>query len=311
MKICVTTIYTDDMKDIANITAFDNFRKYCIINNYDLEIVNMSGRDIDRPVAWYKILEVKRILLTNKYDWVFFIDLDCLFMNNLIKLESFVDDSNFIIMPSNPDVQDHHMKNSYGDYGVASCQFLIKNCDKSIEFLDDIWLANDLPKDLIDKHDWEQRQFRYSVVKDNFKEGVKIIEPKLLNTYWYTNNIFFLMKYKNYNDNIWKIGDFIVHVPGLHRTERVRVISDLSYYSGGLISNFNRDKGVIKFSTLENLDNITINILDTNRNIISKYIFTQMLIDLSYWISLDEKHTNVIFESYNRDGLLISTNLIK
>lgn len=76
MKICVTTIYDDNMLDIANITAFDNFEKYCRLNNYQLEVIKIDYKK-ERHTSWCKILEVKKLLESNKYDWVFFIDLDC------------------------------------------------------------------------------------------------------------------------------------------------------------------------------------------------------------------------------------------
>ena len=227
MRICVTTIYDNNMQEMSKITAYDNFEKYCKLNGYDLEVINVDYEK-NRPTSWYKIVEVKKLLESNKYDWVFFIDLDCLFMNMTIKIETLIDDDYFVIFAANDDVQDHPVPNKFGVNGVAGSQFLIKNCKISMDFLDDVWSADDLTSDMINHHDWEQRQFRYSIVKDKFKDFVKIIEGKLINAFWYTNNVFFLMKYKNYNKEIWEIGDFIIHIPGLHGSDRIKLlVSDL------------------------------------------------------------------------------------
>ena len=308
MKICVTTIYDDNMLEIAKITAFDNFEKYCKLNKYDLEVINIDYEK-ERPTSWYKILEVKKILESNKYDWVFFVDLDCLFMNMTTKLESLIDDDNFIIFAANSDIQDHPVPNKFGVNGVNGSQFLIKNCQLSLDFLDDVWSAIDLPADIVNEHDWEQRQFRYSIVKDQFKDSVKIIENRLLNAFWYTNNIFFLMIYKNYNKEIWQIGDFIVHIPGLHGSDRLKIIGDLSYFSGGYISKFERQEDRLTLSSLVDLFDIKIEIRDLNENLISTYLFDNMSNKASYWIAVDSG-ISFIFRAYNKNDEMISAKII-
>jgi len=308
MKICVTTIYDDNMLDIANITAFDNFEKYCRLNNYQLEVIKIDYKK-ERHTSWCKILEVKKLLESNKYDWVFFIDLDCLFMNMTTKLESLVDDNNFIIFASNDDVQDYPVLNKFGTYGVAGSQFLIKNCQLSIDFLDDVWKSVDLPTDIVDEYDWEQRQFRHSIVKDKFKDSVKIIEGRLINAYWYTNDVFFLMKYKKYNKDIWQIGDFIVHIPGLHGKDRLKLISDLNFFSGGYIARFKRNNDILTISSLIDLNNIRVEISDMNNNLLFIYNFEEMSEKTSYWMSVLQSGS-FIFRAYNENNEMISAKII-
>jgi hypothetical protein len=41
-----------------------------------------------------------------------------------------------------------------------------------------------------------------------------------------------VFNFRGINDNVWKEGDFIVHVTGYTTEERVRILSDLNYFSG-------------------------------------------------------------------------------
>ena len=310
LRICVTTIYDENMLEMSKITAYDNFDKYCKLNGYDLQVINVDYEK-ERPASWCKIVEVKKLLESNKYDWVFFIDLDCLFMNMTTKIESFIDDDYFVVFGSNSEIHDHPVPNKFGVDGVAGSQFLIKNCQLSLDFLDDVWSAVDLPSDVINKYDWEQRQFRYSIVKDKFEKYVKIIEGKLINAFWYTNDIFFLMKYKKYTKEIWEVGDFIVHVPGLHGSDRIKLLSDLSHFSGGYISQFRREGETLTFLPLINLSDIKIEIADIDNNLISTYPFDNIESEFKYWISMAvSPNDSFIFRAYNKNGELISAKII-
>lgn len=302
MRICVTTIYTDNMLSIAQITAFDNFKRYCDINGYDLRVIHLED-NLDRPAAWYKVSEVKRLIEGDEFEWIFFIDVDCLFMTPTIKLESFIDDNHFLVIPSNGDVLETPIRNKYGSDGVASCQFLIKSCDKSIEFLDDVWSAIDVGDELINNHDWEQRQFKYSVVKPQFESGVNIVEEKLFNRYWYTNNVFLNFSYSEVNKNIWEVGDFIAHVPGYHREERRRILEELNILSGGVISKFERVGNKITFAPMIDLNSTVIRIY-INDIEVSHYTFESLNHKYEYYIIVNSDE-DLVLKTFDGNNKLI------
>jgi hypothetical protein len=94
------------------------------------------------------------------------------------------------------------------------------------------WEANGFPEGIdINTFDHEGRQTRITVSKPEFKDKVKIIEERLLNTFWYMNNPFLVFHFKGVNDLVWKPGDFIVHVTGYKVEDRVKILSDLNYFS--------------------------------------------------------------------------------
>lgn len=302
MNICVLTIYTENIRNIADITAFNNFKSYCKINNYNLKVINLDDSyvELERPAAWYKIKETERLLKSGEFDWVFFIDVDCLFMNPLIKLEEFIDDNSFLIIPSNNDVFETPIKNKFGSNGVVSCQYLIKNTTKSLEFLEDVWRAEDITLEAIHKHDWEQRQFKYSVAKPNFCDDIKIVDEKLFNRYWYTSNVFLNFTYNNANKNIWEVGDFIVHIPGYHREERYRTLYELNMLSGGPVAKFERDGTKITFSPSLNMYDITLRVYVNDCEILY-YHFDELNYKLQYYIIVDSVD-DIIIKTFNNKG---------
>jgi hypothetical protein len=79
--------------------------------------------------------------------------------------------------------------------------------------------------------DYEGRQARIVINSLKFKDKIKIIEEKLLNRFWYFNNPFMTFHFKGVNNLVWQPGDFIVHVTGYSKEERIKLLSDLNYFS--------------------------------------------------------------------------------
>src|SRR5947207_6555581 len=74
-----------------------NKQTYSQIHGYDFHCSYIS-LDENRPPAWSKILYLKEIIDSEKYDWVFWMDADSVICNPNIKLESIIDDDyQFII----------------------------------------------------------------------------------------------------------------------------------------------------------------------------------------------------------------------
>jgi hypothetical protein len=75
MSKALVTLYDDNYKHIAEITL-PNIKRYCNKFGYDLEIFTES-LDTERHIYWSKIKAVKT--LAQKYDYVFWCDIDSLF----------------------------------------------------------------------------------------------------------------------------------------------------------------------------------------------------------------------------------------
>lgn len=227
IKFCVLVSYDEGYKRMASYTVDKNIRKYCELHGYDLHIDYQEKFSNGKPAQWQKIRAARELLDTYKYDWIFYLDTDCLIMNPNIKLESFVDDDCSFIVPIH---SIEAVDTPISEGNIISSQFFVKNDECGVDILDEIWLAQG--NDKVDKFDYEGRQIRMIINSDKYYDRIKLIEEKRLNTFWYVNNPFMVFSFKGINDNIWQEGDFIVHVTGYNTEERVRILSDLNYFSG-------------------------------------------------------------------------------
>lgn len=306
MKIGIVVSFNDPYSDMANITVYRNIQHYCLLHNYDLYIDNQKSERMTRHGAWNKIIACIEAL--PNYDWIFFIDVDCLIMNQSIKLEELIDDNYSFIVPSHSiSPIDTPIPNEMGDDCVITSQFFVKNNEIGMKILEDIWKADDWPEGMdINTFDYEGRQTRITINKPEFKPHVKIIEEKLLNRFWYVNNPFIVNRNKGVNDNVWEPGDFIVHVTNYPVKDRIILLDRLNYFSGGLISSFTREKNIVNLSPLIDLEDIQILITNLNNEIIFRYNFPKISFKLKYilYTNDDVDKQDIIIKSYSKDKLI-------
>lgn len=222
MNICVLVSYDKTYEPLAKYSVHNNINKYCELHGYSLHIDYQDQFNNGRPPQWRKIEAAIEIL--PKYDWVFFLDADCLIMNSDIKLESFLDTDNSFLVPSHfLKAIDTPVNTIEGIQNIISSQFFVKNDTEGMNILEAIWAGDN------NTFDYEGRQIRVLINQNKYKIG--IVEERKLNTFWYANNPFMLWKFPGFNNNVWTEGDFIVHVTGYHTHEKVQLLSDLNYFS--------------------------------------------------------------------------------
>jgi hypothetical protein len=306
--ICVLVSYNKNYQELANISISKSISEYCKIHGYHLWIDEQDSITNDRSPAWQKIFKSIEILKTTYFKWLFFLDIDCLIMNPTIKLESLIDDNYSFIVPTHgvPSV-DTPILNSLGDDCVITSQYLVKNDEMGLRILEDIWEAKEWPIGMsINTHDYEGRQARITIDKPEFKPHVKIIEEKLLNRFWYVNNPFMIIRQQNFNENCWFPGDFIVHVTGYEKNDRIKLLSDLSYFVGGLIGCWDFNEHYYEFSPLIDLDATKVEMWDVENNRFIYYNFEKLHHKGRYRLYLNDefKNKSVIIKGYNNDELI-------
>lgn len=228
--ICVLVSYDDNYAKLAEYSVFGNIKKYCEKHGYSLHIDRQQNLDNNRVPMWQKIKVSHDVLKGSEYKWLFFIDTDCLIMNSNIKLESLIDDNySFIIPQHNIKAEDNPITVIPGVQNVITSQFFVKNDNDGLAILQAIWNLGEIPND---RFDYEGRQTRILINSLQFDGKIKTIEEKLVNRFWYVNNPFMVMHFRGMNDNAWQPGDFIVHVTGYSKEERIKLISDLNHFSG-------------------------------------------------------------------------------
>jgi FkbM family methyltransferase len=214
-KIAIVTLFDDNYRDLADVALPDKVR-YASKHGYDFiyfdEII-----DSKRPPQWSKVKAVESIL--NDYEWVWWIDIDALIMNDSIKLENIIDNNYDVIFTNNK-------------YSVISNgSSFYKNSDFTRKFLNECYtLQHDVLKNIdVSTFDHEQKPMRalYQSVPE-YASHIKLIHERECNSYWYTENPSVLGSYPNWNneDNIYQNGDFVVNFCGRDKNERVKIMKE-------------------------------------------------------------------------------------
>lgn len=131
MKIVVAQFYSTNVK-YGKYTEKIN-RKYCEENGYEYFVETNTQKIIDkldkRSWTWYKPHLINEVFsIHQNADYIMFLDIDALFINNNRKIEEFIDESKSIIMTSD-----------YGPSIVNAGVILLKNDKYSKDFIDKWW----------------------------------------------------------------------------------------------------------------------------------------------------------------------------
>lgn len=304
--VCYDLVYSG----ISTVTIYDNIDKYCKLHGYRLYIDKMEDRDMSRAPQWHKIKSAKKVLETTDCDWVFFMDADCLFMDNTVRLEDLISPEHSIIIQSHSDIPDNHVKNDKGGVGVISSQFFIRNNETGKKFLTEVWDSPDWPKDMdINDFDHEMRQMRISLYKEEYKKHCKICSEGILSSFWYLNNPYMVHYFPNANKNPWEIGKFIAHVTGYPYDEREKLLRDLNDFSGGEMVKWgwvNEEEEILRFTPYRNSEFVRIQISDTSNSNILKFDLKDLDMKLYYILYLNNelKGKDLIVRGYNLNNEL-------
>lgn len=303
-RIMVVTTFDENYSEMAKMTAGQNFEIYCALNNYALH-KDYMGKDFERAPQWRKISLLTELIRQDAADWFFFIDCDCLFMNFSQNLESFIDDSFSIIGTRTGGAPDNPLAGAYSENAFMSAQLLVKSSETSLAILQEIWESPDWPEGIsINDFDHEMRQMRFTFNKPQWKSQINIISQKHFNRFWPSENPHFVLAFPEHNKNCWEPGDFIVHVVGRAKEERMKIIYDLQVFSGGVLTKWGKNENRIFFESLIDLENIIIFAVGSSGETICHWNFESLKRGTSYWISREENvEHEVQFWSYQNQDL--------
>ena len=282
-KILILSFYNEKYRKMANTTIFDNFRKYCLIHGYDLISENITGYNFERAPQWFKIQMLLKNLKTG-YDWLFFMDCDSLFMDFTQKIEDWIDPNYDIILPSHSFCEDYSKTND----GLISSQMIIKDSDFSKKILQEIWESPDLKPEEIDTFDHEQMQMRISFLKPQNADKIKYVGDKSFNSSWYVNNPHMHFTFPTLNKRGWEPGDFILHLTGYETEPRTNLINQMSFFVGGKIAAWIREGEKIYFRPLEDLKDVRIVLLSTEKKELINWNFEELQKSVIYFLIIEE-----------------------
>ena len=177
--IAMLTAYDANQRDLAAWSS-PNKRRYCRHHGYEF-IELTDGFDPSRPPSWSKVRFVKEHL--PHFDWLFWTDADSLIMNNLMRLEQFIEDGCDLVLT--------HDDFGVGKYVISMGQFLIRNCDWSMRFLDEVWEQKQFLHDRM----WEQAAVQHLLTQRDLSDHVCVVTQRRFNSYLHN----------------YRKGDFLLH----------------------------------------------------------------------------------------------------
>ena len=217
MNIAVCSLATNNIRTRNYIDyVLDGQKKYC--ESYGYDYINYEYLiDESIPAQWNKILIIKKIL--PHYDWIMWIDADAIIMNHNVKLESIID-NNYDLIVNKVYCSELFPKSKYN---INTGVFLIRNCDWSIDFLDNVFYDdNQFANNKFLGGEYEQGSFREYLNKVD-PDTVLLKEDSYFNKYWPQEDLKLIDilnnfdRYKGYyygiiNNRFFSKGDFILHL---------------------------------------------------------------------------------------------------
>lgn len=208
MKFCIITGFDKVYSEIANI-SIPNYLKYANRHNFDLHIStqNVYPEGVHWSPNRYHI--VKSIL--PHYDWILWVDIDCLFIKQSFNVCDLIDDKYNFILGINREAPDWYTEDtSYLELGT----FLMKNTPMSFDML------NTFSSEVVD-HPWHDQYLVIKTLKENkiYDQSTKKLELIQINSMF------------NYNHDIRDM--FIFHVAGgnsIPLQRRIEIMTEKSKY---------------------------------------------------------------------------------
>jgi Protein of unknown function, DUF273 len=208
MKILVFSYFDKRSKDkysfeeIAKLTQ-PSKEEYCKIHGYDF--INYEIQEYWREIGWYKINVIKEKL--KDYDYIMYIEADCLITNYNIKIEDVALESDFTVSRN---------VISKGWEGINCGNLIIKNSQWSVDFINKL----DNKKEFYHDSWAEQRALI------NELENIDILEKgKHINFTSMRQMGGFYHQW--YEKDRWKHGDWIIHLAGCSNEFRYNMFNFL------------------------------------------------------------------------------------
>ena len=206
MKILVLTQYAENYNELADVTV-PVLKKYCERHGYDLCV-----HKIEMPYHYKKHYVIEKL---NNYDLVFYIDIDAMVTNHKIKIESFLnEEKDFYITKDLNELNGGVFMLTLSEWGKVFNSEVLSN----------------IPY-------FENEQNYYNSVYENhsWKDKISVLPQSAFNSYpyqYYGERFGKISGDKpvlkpSHEQGDWKIGDFVIHVPGLELSIRESILSEV------------------------------------------------------------------------------------
>ena len=198
--IAKISCWNDSCQAVADLTT-PNHLAYC--DKYNYQVYHSKEIPNDKHPVWGRVALLRKVMNENSHEWFVLTDIDLLFMNFSISLESFLNGFDLIT--------------SYDIHGLNCGVLFVRNCEWSKNFVEK-WLT-DGSKYYSSFINQEQTSLAYFLYQEP-KEHWQVVSQKYFNSFPYHQYDL------HYPEGNYEDGDFIIHFPGMDNDKRINLIQE-------------------------------------------------------------------------------------
>jgi hypothetical protein len=204
----VASINLPNYQDLADITDQPKI-EYC--NRYGYKFFVMKENKYSDIMGFNKIGYMLDLLNTNPdIEWLLFSECDATITNLATKIEDKIDNDFHVIIPVDR-------------LNLNAGNLLVRNSPEGRAYLQ---MLMDSEPEYKDK-EWAEQQVMIDTI-DNFTNIVKIVEQRYMNSYIQAPYDYCDVRTDVLgNSGEWQQGDWILHLPGLHKPVRIDVATKI------------------------------------------------------------------------------------
>lgn len=210
-QIAIVSIASgEEYRDSVSL-GIKNKEEYCARHGYDF-ICGDKTLDASRGITWSKILLIQEVMKNKDVKWIFWSDADALIMNTGLLIEDLIDENYNLII-------------NFDHNGYNSGHFLIRNCEWSRRFLEEVYTHDEFVND--NDGEWEQGAMLKTLQSDlKYSSATKTVPQRLMNSFPALIGSLLQVTYQP--------GDFVLHFAGVRD---VHILKDLFEYYYPLASD--------------------------------------------------------------------------
>jgi hypothetical protein len=253
-RFCVLTGHLDNYNSLASLTIYNNKMEYCLRHGYDMHVHRVIRKEYQDPkthaagFSWSRLAEMRRILRSGVYDWVWCVGCDTLITNLTTPLDAMVDPAEspdaekrplpeWVGIPNSPappcvmhwKPTPGHVR--HGRKHLIICgeratpmqadSFLIRSSQEGVAYVDDILKQYDAYK----HHPWVENMAMIDLREKHAAITYNIAQWRL-NCVDYSRWYNLRPEYKDNTDCFgnrgnWQKGDFLIHWPAASLSQRM------------------------------------------------------------------------------------------
>lgn len=205
----LASINLPNYQDLADLTDLTK-REYCDRHGYEFFV--LKENKYSEVMGFNKIGYILDLLINHPdIEWLLFSECDATITNLTIPIQEKIDNDYHIIIPVDR-------------LNINAGNLLVKNSDRAKEYLQ--MILDSEPE--YGEQTWAEQQVIIDTI-DKYTDVVKIVPQRYMNSYIQAPYDYCDVRWDVFgNSGEWQVGDWILHMPGLHKPVRMNVMHQIS-----------------------------------------------------------------------------------